>query len=366
MASATASETSKNEPAKGATETLSQLLAKILNQLSLSAWLPAAFLVLFVGFCFSYASNLGSAPAPASRTEAVGKTLAHLSEVGFGAVALLVLAIVVSTMLTQAFTFMAIRLLEGYWGTTRLTDVFGGWMSRWHRRRRRVIVEKYDSVINAVWNAVEVQARAEKKNSNSPKPMFTERMLAELKQRVTGVAAAVKLTSSQYELVHAYLYDEHVDLRLTRRQRALEMRLLDYPALESHIMPTRLGNIIRQAEDETGQADVEHFVERVFDELPFSLQLDHDEQRGRLDLYCSMCFVTWMAAGLSSGAFVPEHPRYSLILLTGALLSSIVCYLAAVAAGRYYASILIRIADFVSQDGDGAAQAATSTVGASA
>ena len=70
----------------------------------------------------------------------------------------------------------------------------------------------------------------------------------------------------------------------------------DYPRDASRVMPTRLGNVLRRYEVETGADDIERFVERVYRRLPFSMQLSHDEQRARLDLYCSMVFVLWFGA----------------------------------------------------------------------
>lgn len=57
VASAATDEVTK-EAGKAASETISQLVAKVLNQLSLSAWLPSAALVLIIAFLLELESHL--------------------------------------------------------------------------------------------------------------------------------------------------------------------------------------------------------------------------------------------------------------------------------------------------------------------
>jgi hypothetical protein len=44
---------------------------------------------------------------------------------------------------------------------------------------------------------------------------------------------------------------------------------------------------------------VETMVQELFDDLPFSLRVEHDEQRTRLDLYCSMVFVIALTTAIA-------------------------------------------------------------------
>jgi hypothetical protein len=108
--------------AKEAAATLSQLLARILQQLSLSAWLPSAALVLLLGFVFELGSVLDAPHAKGSHHAhdagyAVGQAFGQLGRIGASGLVLMLATVVVLTMLTQAFTFESIRVLEGYWGT---------------------------------------------------------------------------------------------------------------------------------------------------------------------------------------------------------------------------------------------------------
>ena len=52
---------------------------------------------------------------------------------------------------------------------------------------------------------------------------------------------------------------------------------------------------------------VESLVEDRFDSLPFSLRVSHDEQRGRLDLYCAMTLVFVVVGMVSAVQFILEH-----------------------------------------------------------
>ncbi|MCA0143967.1 hypothetical protein [Blastococcus sp. LR1] len=126
-----------SQAASSATETLSQLLARILNQLALSAWLPSAALTLLFAFMFQLGSVLDGAERSLSPGSAISQTFQTLGKMSIGALILLVVVIIVLTMLTQAFSFEAIRILEGYWGTSRLAEAVAGWRCERFRRRRR-------------------------------------------------------------------------------------------------------------------------------------------------------------------------------------------------------------------------------------
>src|SRR5919202_6751268 len=88
-------------PADKAQESLSQFQARILDQLSVSAWLPAAALV----FSLLLLANVHA-------TKNVSAAVDKITSINAATLALLVAAVVITTMLTQAFEFEAIRVLE--------------------------------------------------------------------------------------------------------------------------------------------------------------------------------------------------------------------------------------------------------------
>jgi hypothetical protein len=102
-----------------ATETLSQFLARILQQLAISAWLPAAALAGLTAFVFRLGSVFDERPQRGA-AEAVGAAFTALAGLKVGGALLLVGTVVVATTLTQAFSFEAIRVLEGLLGNQSL------------------------------------------------------------------------------------------------------------------------------------------------------------------------------------------------------------------------------------------------------
>ncbi len=60
------------KPSKGATESLSQFVARVLNQLSLSAWLPSATLVLSLLLIFELGAALDAQSASTDENTATG------------------------------------------------------------------------------------------------------------------------------------------------------------------------------------------------------------------------------------------------------------------------------------------------------
>jgi hypothetical protein len=102
-----------------ATETLSQFLARILQQLAISAWLPAAALAGLTAFVFRLGSVFDERPQRGA-AEAVGAAFTALAGLKVGGALLLVETVVVATTLTQAFSFEAIRVLEGLLGNQSL------------------------------------------------------------------------------------------------------------------------------------------------------------------------------------------------------------------------------------------------------
>ena len=119
-------------------EGLSQLLARILDQLSLSSWLPSIALVAAALLYGNLAVN----------DAILGRTIKSMAGLRAGQIFLLLLAVVVTTVVTQAFEFEAIRWLEGYWTSARplvrlrasLTGVHAARVRRLSDRRQRMRV----------------------------------------------------------------------------------------------------------------------------------------------------------------------------------------------------------------------------------
>ena len=337
--------------ASAASETLSHLLARILNQLSLSAWLPSAALVFLVGFALELGAAVDENPELGT---ALTATLVRLGDIRVGGLVLLVLVVVVSTMLTQAFAFGAIRGLEGYWGPSRLAEGLANLRADRHRRKRNNIAARYQKMVQrghqALVNDIEREER-ELACTGKP-PRFNEAMFQLLAEQVVGLPLPDDFQISEPDRALVETLDWRVagSDNIERRELNLRRRLADYPQQSNHVLPTRLGNILRRREDDTGRQEVEGFVEAVFDDLPFGLQLAHDEQRIRLDLYCSMVFVIAISTLAAVVRFGFVHWEYQVGAVALGLTTSWVVYFAALSSARHYGSVLIAIAAHIDRN----------------
>ncbi len=333
-----------------ATDTLSQFIARVLNQLSLSAWLPAAALVLLLTFVVQLATALDHREG--ARETPVAVAVKSIAEISLGGALLLFSAIVVLTMVTQAFAFEAIRVLEGYWGTNRLIEWIAQWLCCWHRWRRRRLDERLVRITDAAWYSAERTIDLHNKDiaSRRMKIEMTPNVVAALRARVLDDPTPIKLTKAEQNVRDAmqWTWRRFASPDLIRRQTNIHKRLRDYPQPE-RILPTRLGNVLRHHEDKTGSADPESFVQRVYDDLPLSLKIEHDDQRSRLDLYCTMVFVIATVTSWAAVRFAVEHPWYALgAAIIGAAAMSLM-YRAAVASARAYGGLLLVAARHANQ-----------------
>jgi hypothetical protein len=126
----TANESASNADAKNPVEGLSQFLGKVLDQLSLTSWMPAGMLV---------GAEALLVKLHAQHNFDVAAAVSSLAKNALGASIVLVVAVILAAVVTQAFSFGTIRFFEGYWGSSRLTHAFLRWRSgTWSRRRNRL------------------------------------------------------------------------------------------------------------------------------------------------------------------------------------------------------------------------------------
>ncbi len=321
-----------------AKETLSQFVARVLDQLSLSSWLPAAALVLSLAFSFQLATVLEKKqPDLPSPLEAVGAALGRLSDISIGGALLLVVAIVVVSILTQAFAFEAIRTLEGYWGTVRPVEWWAGRRRLHFAEKREQLDNRYSALTQEAWR------HARDSLEDLQQGDVTPLVLAYVAAKVKGVDPPNQpLSAAEADALRRIAWDDFAPPEILRRRLNVDKKRRDYPD-SRRALPTRLGNILRAHEDETGEREVETFVQRNFDSLPESLQQEHDEQRTRLDLYCSMVFVTAFAATVSALRLSTFEGYVIGSLLVGLVLMWLM-YRAALASARAYGLLLISIA----------------------
>ena len=141
---------------------------------------------------------------------------------------------------------------------------------------------------------------------------------------------------------------DHAPAAARRRYFALIQAERQYPP-ERRLLPTRLGNTLRAYESglrlDHG-VSLENYVRFVFDDLPPGVQLEHDQFRARLELYCSL-FVVFLISG-ALGVVVLDHTARFTIL--GSLLAlAWISYRAAISSAREYGRVLQTIGRLTSR-----------------
>ncbi|MHA7154218.1 hypothetical protein [Arthrobacter sp. TMN-50] len=313
-------------PASVEPESFSAFGARVLNQLSLSAWLPGAFFIVS-----------GALLAWFSAKKAI--TLSGIdSYVEDNWVPILVLAVpalVITTLITQAFSFEAIRSLEGYW---RRRGPASWWRSFciWCKLRHKESLTKRFQV---------AQVRA----LHGARPTLLKLrvnafVLLAVEANVANVDPPPGISSNQLaeaDNLEWWKYCRPWDsARLLRLDRDLD----EFPE-DFRIMPTKLGNILRAAEDQLRNAggDIEGFVMRHRHLVPPRVLAHHDQFRTRLDMYCTLVFVAATVA-LTSVPTLWDLPALGRIVVPLVLLViSCASYGAALSSARGYTTALRQI-----------------------
>lgn len=304
-------------------EGVSAFVAKVLDQLSLSAWLPAALLSVSVPLLLQFRWQ-GSVDLRAA--------LAAITENPIPVLLLAVPVLVLATLATQAFSFGAIRALEGYglrrWPLRWLRSL----MIRWQVRRWRRLRDRHSRYARQAFD------NAESRWAGEP---------AEVVLALRAAAHGLKpLNLSDPQLANRF---SKLDWRtecdpwdLARVDDAAESEA-EFPE-ESRILPTRLGNLIRSTEDSLtreGGEDLVTFALRRRALLERRVRIQHDQFRTRLDMYCTLVFVNVGLAGLAIALLLGEvgFPGPQLIA-AGFVLLGFISYQAALASARGYCTIL--------------------------
>ncbi len=271
--------------------------------------------------------------------------LSRMTGIGIGGAILLVIAVVVLTMLTQAFSFEAIRALEGYWSAARPVEMVARLRARWHRGRQERLSRRRRQLTEDSWHAAKAKIIKieDERHRNGQRPEMTPVMIAHLEARILRKIPTGRLTPSQLKRIRSYDWQRHAPAELLRLRVNIDRRLRDFPRSD-RTLPTKLGNILRAHEDQVGD-DPESFIQLVFDKLPPSLQEDHDQQRTRLDLYCSMVFVLALSGLIGVARLAPQHWPYAVGASGFAAIGMWLMYRAALATARAYGQLLVTIAD---------------------
>jgi hypothetical protein len=316
-------------PATRGQDSLTQLLARILNQLSVSAWLPAGalvFIVLLYGNLRNHQNDLIGA-------------LRTISSMGWGSLIVAVGAVVLVTMLTQAFEFEAIRMLEGYWGGGWVGARLGNLGCRFQVYRRRRLHDKRERLTKAAFERALTTMKSDK---------HLYPIVGILEADVYHRALPPSVPKAEVERARQIGWYNQARPGDIRRIDEIRRRLRDdFPTDRHRVLPTRLGNVLRAFEDQIykpGSGLLEGMVQRVYHRLPSHLQGDHDQVRSRLDLYCTMFLIFVLTAFIAFPVIGWTDWRDSTVAIAISLSLAFMSYRAAVASARAYGVVLETIA----------------------
>lgn len=301
---------------------LSSFVARVLNQLALAAWLPGA--VLATGILL-----LGQFRAQGSLS--LSAAVDAFSEKSWTALLLALPMLVLATLLTQAFSFEAIRTLEGYWRRRGPATWLRTVLTSWQVKRKASLEKRRRSA------AAQAFAKARPRLlARGERPMVVLALEADAEG-----APPLELSEEDQHRVHLLGWRAQCDpwdlARIDRLMSALD----DYP-VNSRVMPTTLGNVLRATEDrlKTTEGDLEGFALRRRLRSPNRVVELHDQFRTRLDMYCMLVFVAGFLAALSVVLLEPLGWQSQSLLAAGFALLTWSSYGAAIASARGYCSTL--------------------------
>ncbi len=338
MASPSLAGNADSDASAASRDGVSAFIARVLDQLALSAWLPAAFLTAGIAVLLEFRSTKS-----ANILNAVGKLTAHPVQVLVITIPLLVIA----TVVTQAFSFEAIRTLEGYWRRRGLASLVSKLMICRHIRRKRGIIKRWRTESAQAFRDALPGIFLDDEDTNGDD--VTGRVAKAVEAQLSGRTSEAQALERKLEGNELQVYvntlqtwrDQADPWRLARVDRLIADKQ-SYP-VNSRILPTKLGNLMRATEDDLQQAgaDVRSFVLRHRDMVSHRIQMQHDQFRTRLDMYCTLVFVSIFLAVIAPIILAGHIGIVATVIATGIFAAMVVTsYLAAVASAGGYCTTL--------------------------
>lgn len=304
-------------------------VVRILEQLSLSAWFPGALLSASMALLWTFRTQDEGIDLPSA--------LGTLTEDAVAALLLTIPILMLATAITQAFSYAAIRILEGYWYGQGPVAVARRIMIQRHVRIRTDMDQRRDArTLNAFMAVEDDMIQAE----------VSDRVRQAWRAQIEGNTVDRSSFDENDHLNFAYGWRRFADAWRLAEIDDLRTRRTEYP--EPHrILPTQLGNVLRSTEDvlELGEEGLEGYVAAHRHLMPLNTRVQHDQFRTRLDMYSIMVFVCAFLVALTpvllwGDVDDREHVLLIMTIFTALTLSS---YRAAVFSAQGYCSVLREI-----------------------
>jgi hypothetical protein len=211
----------------------------------------------------------------------------YLKEPDIGLI-LLVVLVLITTIILQPFQIAVVQLLEGYWESTPAS-----------------------------------------KRSSALRRSFID-MGKELQRR-------------RFQTLLFEAHSPHPSVG-TAQQFAARQELRYFPVEEEHLMPTRLGNILRATEDRAGGRyglSTNKLFPRLYPFLKEPLAREYDDSVDRLDLAAHLCVALLSATVISIALLLPNawNSWWMLVPVATAILTWL-CYRATLTAAKNHGELL--------------------------
>lgn len=304
---------------------ISAFVARVLDQLTLSAWLPAALLTASVAILLQFRGD---------RSANILTAVRALTADPVRVLVLIVPLLVIATVVTQAFSFEAITTLEGYWHRRGPANLARTLMIRRHVRRKEAIKKRRIRATEKAFYAAE--PRMLRNGISFP-------IVNAVKAQALGVPEP-PLTDEEINKLDEMDWQKWCDAWLISKIEHLSRQEKAYPRDTYRVLPTRLGNLMRATEDrlEHTDGDVQGFVLRRYAIAPRLVQKEHDQFRNRLEMYCTLAFVSASLLILTPIILLGSHIDLAAVAIIagGFAALSEASYLAAIASAAGYCSAL--------------------------
>lgn len=321
-----------------ASKGLSAFLGGVLDQLSVTSWLPSVFLVGNAAVLLAMQGQ---------KALDVPAALKGLAELEWGAIVVLTLSVTIGAIVIQAFEFEGLRFWEGYARAPYLT--------KWSSMR----IEHFSKRRTALETDCRVLARAtfdDARRTALDTPTTTDEQIATL-NALEKLFHDRKLDSADKKSLagaRALRWPRFASPARLHEWDVAKLKLAEFP--EAHrILPTRLGNVMRSAEDQVRlqpDEDLEGFMIRNADLLPPTILTEHSAYRRRLEMYCGLMFVLWGLALLSLATLwqFADATVWRVGVPAAYVAGTWVAYVAAIASARGFGQAIKEASAWIQRD----------------
>ncbi len=322
---------------------VSPFAAKVLDQLSITAWLPAA---LLMANTYLVAGMYLVRPDEKPRASNLEDAVAALDSKALGIIIAILLGITLATLVTQSLEFAAVRFLEGYWGGSLVAAIPTALGVKVQQFRRSLLVDRIDKVDRRAFRLAEKKIRAQLKRDGADPEYVDAVIAAGLGEMPDDMREDLRTKALAYYRAKHWRRVAPADLR--HRALSLDVRNRAYPAEGSRLLPTRLGNALRRSEDrmegDVAGAQLRTYLFEHLDQVGPQLLEQHNHYRNRLDMCSVMTVLCVLLAGADAFLFPQLLPVSYAWWACGALtLLSFLSYRGAVAAALDYGPVLVAI-----------------------